>query len=115
MLIGTGSPSQSWARSLHAAQVGVPLLETLLADLKEHAKKHGVPVARAGTAGGRDARRRQARALMARARASDELSGIKSTLLGLRVTRRPNLRSHAALRSPRLGAAGVSCGSGNVM
>ena len=45
VLIGTGSPSQSWARSLHAAQVGVPLLETLLADLKEHAKKHGVPVA----------------------------------------------------------------------
>ena len=44
VLIGTGSPSQSWARSLHAAQV-VPLLETLLADLKEHAKKHGVPVA----------------------------------------------------------------------
>lgn len=45
VLIGTGSPSQSWARSLHAAQVGVPLLETLLADLKEHARKHGVPVA----------------------------------------------------------------------
>ena len=45
MLIGTGSPSQSWARSLHAAQIGVPLLETLLADLKEHARKHGVPVA----------------------------------------------------------------------
>ena len=43
VLIGTGSPSQSWARSLHAAQVGVPLLETLLADLKEHARKHGVP------------------------------------------------------------------------
>ena len=48
VLIGTGSPSQSWARSLHAAQIGVPLLETLLADLKEHAKKHGVPVAAAG-------------------------------------------------------------------
>jgi hypothetical protein len=45
VLIGTGSPAQSWARSLHAAQIGVPLLETLLADLKEHAKKHGVPVA----------------------------------------------------------------------
>ena len=45
VLVGTGSPSQSWARSLHAAQVGVPLLETLLADLKEHARKHGVPVA----------------------------------------------------------------------
>jgi len=45
VLIGTGSASQSWARSLHAAQIGVPLLETLLADLKEHAKKNGVPVA----------------------------------------------------------------------
>ncbi len=45
VLIGTGSPSQSWARSLHAAQIGVPLLETLLADLKEHARKHGAPAA----------------------------------------------------------------------
>jgi penicillin-binding protein 1A len=45
VLVGTGSPSQSWARSLHAGQVGVPLLETLLADLKEHARKHGVPAA----------------------------------------------------------------------
>jgi membrane peptidoglycan carboxypeptidase len=45
VLVGTGSPTQSWARSLHAAQVGVPLLETLLADLKDHARKHGVPVA----------------------------------------------------------------------
>jgi hypothetical protein len=43
VLIGTGSPSQSWGRSLHAAQVGVPLLETLLADLKEHSRKHGIP------------------------------------------------------------------------
>ena len=48
VLIGTGAPAQSWARSLHAAQIGVPLLETLLADLKEHAKKHGVPVAAQG-------------------------------------------------------------------
>ena len=45
VLVGTGSPSQSWARSLHAAQVGVPLLETLLADLREHGRKHGVPSA----------------------------------------------------------------------
>jgi hypothetical protein len=45
VLIGTGNPAQPWARSLHAAQVGVPLLEMLLADLKEHARKHGVPVA----------------------------------------------------------------------
>jgi penicillin-binding protein 1A len=40
VVVGTGSPSQSWANSLHAAQVGVPLLETLLTDLKEHARKH---------------------------------------------------------------------------
>lgn len=45
VLVGTGSPSQSWARSLHAAQVGVPLLETLLSDLREHGRKHGVPAA----------------------------------------------------------------------
>ena len=45
VLVGTGNANQPWARSLHAAQVGVPLLETLLADLKEHARKHGVPVA----------------------------------------------------------------------
>lgn len=45
VLVGTGNPSQPWARSLHASQVGVPLLEMLLADLKEHAGKYGVPVA----------------------------------------------------------------------
>jgi hypothetical protein len=41
VLVGTGNPSHSWARSLHAAQVGVPLLEALLSDLKEHARMHG--------------------------------------------------------------------------
>jgi membrane peptidoglycan carboxypeptidase len=45
VLVGTGNPSQPWARSLHAGQVGVPLLEVLLADLKEHSLRHGVPVA----------------------------------------------------------------------
>jgi penicillin-binding protein 1A len=40
VLVGTGSPSQPWARSLHAAQVNVPLLEILLDDLKEHARKN---------------------------------------------------------------------------
>ncbi len=44
VLVGTGNPSQSWARSLHAAQVGVPLLEALLGDLEAHARTHG-PVA----------------------------------------------------------------------
>ncbi|KAB2911761.1 MAG: glycosyl transferase family 51 [Hyphomicrobiaceae bacterium] len=53
VVTGTGSASHPWARNLHAAQVGVPLLETLLADLKEHARKHPVPVAgpaKSGTA-----------------------------------------------------------------
>jgi membrane peptidoglycan carboxypeptidase len=45
VLIGTGNPSQPWARSLHAAQVGVPLLETLLSELQEHARKAGGPTA----------------------------------------------------------------------
>jgi penicillin-binding protein 1A len=45
VLVGTGNPSQSWARSLHSAQVGVPLLEVLLGDLKEHARIHGLAVA----------------------------------------------------------------------
>ncbi len=34
VLVGTGSPSKSWARSLHAAQVAQPLAEALLQDLK---------------------------------------------------------------------------------
>jgi penicillin-binding protein 1A len=34
VLVGTGSPSKSWARSLHAAQVAQPLAEALLEDLK---------------------------------------------------------------------------------
>ena len=64
----------------------------------------------AGTAGGRQRppppspRRRGASA-------SGRIEGIKKRCWVLRVA---NL-SHAALRSPRLGAAGVSCGSGNVM
>jgi hypothetical protein len=44
VLIGTGNPAQPWAHSLHAAQVGVPLLEMLLVDLKEHGRRHGMPV-----------------------------------------------------------------------
>ncbi len=35
VLVGTGSPSKPWARSLHAAQVAVPLAEVLLQDLKD--------------------------------------------------------------------------------
>src|SRR4029079_17195808 len=41
VLIGTGSPSQSWARSLHAAQIGAPVLQTLLAGPKDPPKKAG--------------------------------------------------------------------------
>jgi hypothetical protein len=47
VLVGTGTPGRPWARSLHAAQVAAPLLETLLLDLKEHSKRHGVPSASA--------------------------------------------------------------------
>ena len=43
--IGTGTPSEPWARSVHAAQAGVPLAEVLLNDLKEHAKFNPGPVA----------------------------------------------------------------------
>ena len=38
VVVGTGSTSQPWATSLHAAQVATPLLEDLLNDLSAHAK-----------------------------------------------------------------------------
>jgi penicillin-binding protein 1A len=37
VVVGTGSTSEPWARSLHAAQVAVPLLEALLTDLEAEA------------------------------------------------------------------------------
>ena len=40
VLVGTGSTSEPWAHNIHAAQVGTPLLETLLADLAEHARRN---------------------------------------------------------------------------
>lgn len=40
VLVGTGTPSEPWARSLHAAQVAAPLLDDLLGDLSAHAKQH---------------------------------------------------------------------------
>ncbi len=43
VLVGTGSGSQPWATSLHAAQVAAPLAEVLLADLASHAKSHPEP------------------------------------------------------------------------
>jgi hypothetical protein len=39
VVVGTGSASQPWARSMHAAQIA-PLLDTLLQDLSGHAKEH---------------------------------------------------------------------------
>ena len=38
VVVGTGSSSQPWATSLHAAQVAAPLLDELLKDLSIHAK-----------------------------------------------------------------------------
>ena len=38
VVVGTGSASDPWAHSLHAAQVAAPLLEELLGDLAVHAK-----------------------------------------------------------------------------
>jgi membrane peptidoglycan carboxypeptidase len=43
VMVGTGSTSEPWARSLHAAQVATPLLEVLLEDLAGHAKTHAEP------------------------------------------------------------------------
>jgi hypothetical protein len=43
VLVGTGSPREPWATSLHAAQVAAPLLETLLEDLTIHAKTNAMP------------------------------------------------------------------------
>ncbi len=40
VLVGTGSTSEPWGHNLHAAQVATPLLEVLLADLSEHAKRN---------------------------------------------------------------------------
>lgn len=42
VMIGTGSTSQPWGRNIHAAQVAVPLLETLLNDLATHARANPV-------------------------------------------------------------------------
>ena len=40
VVVGTGSAREPWARNLHAAQLAVPLLETLLIDLEAEAKAH---------------------------------------------------------------------------
>lgn len=40
VLVGTGTPTQPWARALHASQVATPLLDGLLEDLAGHSKSH---------------------------------------------------------------------------
>jgi membrane peptidoglycan carboxypeptidase len=40
VVIGTGNPTQPWANKLHAAQTTVPLLEALLSELADHAKRN---------------------------------------------------------------------------
>ena len=40
VLVGTGSQSQPWAHSLHAAQIAAPLLDVLLGELAVHAKAY---------------------------------------------------------------------------
>jgi len=42
-LVGTGSTSMPWARSLHASQLAAPLLKVLLSELKAHSKLHPRP------------------------------------------------------------------------
>lgn len=43
VVVGTGSTSQPWARSLHASQLAAPLLRVLFNDLKEHSRTHPRP------------------------------------------------------------------------
>ena len=43
VLVGTGSPSMPWARSVHAAQAASPLLDVLLTDLAVHARTNAKP------------------------------------------------------------------------
>lgn len=43
VLVGTGSPREPWATSLHAAQVAAPLTDVLLTDLAGHARRNPMP------------------------------------------------------------------------
>jgi penicillin-binding protein 1A len=43
VLVGTGSTAESWATNLHGSQLGAPLLQILLDDLADHAKRHPRP------------------------------------------------------------------------
>ncbi|MEQ8822937.1 MAG: transglycosylase domain-containing protein [Filomicrobium sp.] len=43
VVVGTGSATNPWARSVHASQAAAPLLGELLAELKDHAKQNPRP------------------------------------------------------------------------
>ncbi len=45
VMVGTGTARDTWARKMHASQANVPLVEALLQDLKEHARKNPVAAA----------------------------------------------------------------------
>lgn len=40
VLVGTGTASEPWARSLHSSQIAAPLVATLLGDLEAHGRQH---------------------------------------------------------------------------
>ncbi|MEO1719767.1 MAG: hypothetical protein AAFR23_05980, partial [Pseudomonadota bacterium] len=42
VMVGSGTPSRPFARSLHSSQIAAPLLNTLLRDLAGHAKRNPV-------------------------------------------------------------------------
>jgi penicillin-binding protein 1A len=39
VVVGSGTTAEPWSRNLHAAQLGVPLVNALLTDLEQHARK----------------------------------------------------------------------------
>jgi membrane peptidoglycan carboxypeptidase len=42
VMVGTGTARDTWARKVHASQANVPLVEALLQELRDHAKKNPV-------------------------------------------------------------------------
>ena len=57
VVVGTGSASNPFGNRLHAAQLALPLLRTLLNDLQDHARDNAVVVAHRSTAKRRTKRR----------------------------------------------------------
>jgi membrane peptidoglycan carboxypeptidase len=51
VLVGTGSPREPWATSLHAAQVAAPLVDALLTDLAPKAPENLAPASRRPSSG----------------------------------------------------------------